>query len=181
MTRCALRIFADRVEIPLQDGTFAVVDLDDLDLARSRTWVAVHTSARRSMKYVVSAGGGCDRLHRLVLRAPAGIEVDHRDRDTMNCRRSNLRVATHTQNMRNRSRYRNNTSGFKGVYPFRGRWRAMIKGDDKRHCLGVHDSARVAAEAYDAAAIRLHGEFAALNFPRQIWSPSTDPTVPRDL
>jgi hypothetical protein len=46
---------------------------------------------------------------------PEGLEVEHIDRNPLNCQISNLRLATHAENMCNKSKYKNNTSGFIGV------------------------------------------------------------------
>ena len=98
------------------------------------------------------------------MRAPAGLDVDHIDGDGLNNRRSNLRACTHTENGRNRKLSKNNTSGLKGVNAREaGKWQAMIKTSGRILHLGVFDSKMEAAKAYDAAALRLYGEFARTN------------------
>ena len=89
-------------------------------------------------------------------------DIDHRDTDNANDRIDNLRLATDAQNLANRAAQSNNTSGFKGVNFDKqtGRWRAKIKAGGKFYDLGRHPTAETAAEAYAAAARRLHGEFA---------------------
>jgi len=44
---------------------------------------------------------------------------------------------------------------------------ARISHNGKRIFLGYFDDLEEAARAYDAAAIKLHGEFATLNFPEE--------------
>ena len=87
-------------------------------------------------------------------------EVDHINGDTADNRISNLRAATHQQNIANGKHRVNNTSGRKGVIPTNGRWRARIMVNSKTIHLGMFDSVDDAHLAYMNAA-RVHfGEFA---------------------
>lgn len=89
---------------------------------------------------------------------------DHENCNTLDNRRRNLRIATNSQNGANRERLSNNTSGYKGVSwdKRRRKWHAYIYFNKKQIHLGFFDTAEQAYEAYCAAAIRLHGEFARL-------------------
>jgi hypothetical protein len=108
---------------------------------------------------------GSKLLHRVILEAPEGMCVDHINGDTLDNRRSNLRLATHKQNMQNRKKH-NCKNPYKGVYEKRsGRYTAMIFDNSKLKYLGVFDSAEEAAKVYDARASIIFGEFARLNFP----------------
>ena len=88
--------------------------------------------------------------------------IDHINGDTLDNRLSNLREATHQQNLFNRGANKNNTTGYKGVRKTRSgqKYWAEIKIDRKSKYLGVFDSAELAHQAYCAAAAHLHGEFA---------------------
>src|SRR5215471_18008038 len=96
---------------------------------------------------------------------------DDREGDPNNNRRSNLRCrrptparaprkATSSQNCANKRRQQNNTSGFKGVVAYRGRWRAMITKNGRSTMLGPFETPAAAHAAYAAAARKLFGEFA---------------------
>jgi hypothetical protein len=98
-------------------------------------------------------------MHRLLLGEPAAI-VDHVNGDTTDNRRENLRLCSHTQNMQNRKVSRSNRSGFKGIYPDKGRWRAEIQANGIKHRLGSFETPEAAAAAYQVAAEKLHGAFA---------------------
>jgi hypothetical protein len=102
------------------------------------------------------------------MNAPAGLMVDHRNTNSLDNRRSNLRLATRAQNVQN-SQKRNikTTSRFIGVCLDKesGRWIAAITKEGKKVHLGRFDSEPDAAKAYDAAAKKYRGEFARLNFP----------------
>ncbi len=94
--------------------------------------------------------------------------VDHVDGDPRNERRSNLRIATGSQNMFNGRLRSSNSSGYKGVsyFPSRRKYRATIKIAYKQIHLGYYDNPEDAARAYDTAARFYFGEFACVNFPR---------------
>jgi hypothetical protein len=64
----------------------------------------------------------------------------------------------------NRRKQRNNTSGFKGVRAKGRRWMAEIQAGGVYEYLGRFDTPKEAAEAYDAASVRLHGEYGIRNF-----------------
>lgn len=158
-----LRVLADCIEITLSDGSLAYVDLEDRAIVEGRNWTAAkagntaYACRQDGPKYV--------RLHRLIIKAPDSVLVDHRDRDGRNCRRANLRCATRSQNKMNAVVHANSVSGLKGVGFHRktGKWQAEIKAHGARYYLGLFDTPGNAAKAYDDAAQRLHREFACTN------------------
>lgn len=166
------------VEIPLTRGKVTIIDDEDWPLVSQYTWGAFTSSGRRKPHWYATAttprheGGKSIRLHRLLLNAPKGVQVDHIDGDGLNNRRANLRLCTHGQNQQNRKAVVSK-SGFKGVRRIHKkpqwsiRWLATIKKDGRDRHLGSFDTAEDAARAYDRAAIQLFGEFAGLNFPAQ--------------
>jgi hypothetical protein len=117
-------------------------------------------------RILVSVDGRLQKAHRVIWKMMTGKEpphlIDHRDRNGCNNRWSNLRKATKSQNNMNSDTIpRHNTSGIRGVSFFSrtGRYRATIKKDGVSHHLGYFDSPEAAAQAYRAAALRLHGEW----------------------
>jgi hypothetical protein len=83
--------------------------------------------------------------------------------ETLDNRKSNLRMATRSQNNCNRGLRKDNTSGIKGVCPDPKRpgwWIAQIMHHKKGYNLGSFPDKEQAATAYKEAAIRMHGEFA---------------------
>ena len=105
------------------------------------------------------------KLHRLILDAPDGMDVDHIDHNGLNNTKENLRICTHMQNMANRKKNSNNKTGFKGVSLHRKKYRAQLRFNGERFSLGCYDTPEEAARAYDEKAKELHGEYANLNFP----------------
>lgn len=87
--------------------------------------------------------------------------IDHINRDPADNRFSNLRKASYTENNRNRSMARNNTSGYKGVnwHKYKNKWRAEIKVNNKAITLGYFDNALDAHCAYIQASKKYHKQF----------------------
>lgn len=99
-------------------------------------------------------------MHQVVLGNPEGI-VDHVNRNTLDNRRKNLRVVTHSENQMNRPAPKNNTSGYKGVHYHKRDKTFRVTICKKR--LGSFKTARSAARAYNKAAKDMFGKFALLN------------------
>lgn len=91
--------------------------------------------------------------------------VDHEDRNSLNDRIENLRLATYSQNRANATRSLNNKSGCKGVswYSRDGRWQTSIKVNGETIYLGLFDTPEEAHAAYCQAAIEHFGEYACLD------------------
>lgn len=149
--------------VPLTEGYVAIIDTVDCDRVAQYTWCAQSDTHRVYARARVN--GAFVRLHRFILYAPPGVDVDHINGNGLDNRRSNLRVCSHSQNMSNRARPSSNSSGYKGVSREGSRWRAYVTTDGHRMYLGTFDRPEDAARAYDNAASRLHGEFSQLNFP----------------
>ena len=107
-------------------------------------------------------------MHRMIMKPPKGMVVDHINCDGLDNRRANLRFATRQQNKCNtRPISRRCSSKYKGVFWARDRckWRAVVTSKGKRMNLGAFDNEVEAARVRDAAAKKYHGQFAWLNFP----------------
>lgn len=158
------------VEIPLTKGFVAIVDDEDADLVQEFKWYALvmRPNGIYAARTVWNKGNQrTEYLHRLLLNPPPGFHVDHKNRDTLDDRRENLRVATPRQNMANAPA---RSGRFKGVRPLKNIWTARITIDGRDRHLGCARSAEEAARMYDAAALEIYGEFALLNFPIEVQS-----------
>ena len=153
--------------IPLTRGLTAWVSPEDFRRVIKRKWCP---HRRRNGKVYAQTnmkiGGRWTRvlMHRFILGDEAGPLTDHEDGDGLNNTRGNLRLATRSQNQHNSGP---RCGRFKGVtwHKRAGKWLAQIMANRQHRYLGLYESEKVAALAYDAAAKELHGEFAYLNFP----------------
>ena len=163
--------------IPLTQGKFAKVDAADYDLLMQWKWYALWDSKMQSF-YAVRNGKRIGprylnarepqiRMHRTVLKLDMNCRfpVDHENHDTLDNRKSNLRLAGAAQNQMNARRRRDNTSGFKGVnWVERDKsWVARISHKGKRIPLGYYKTPEEAYAAYCSAAHIHYGEFARLS------------------
>lgn len=145
--------------IPLTKGYSATVDDQDYERVSQFNWNAALSKGKIYARRAQEPRG----MHRFILGVGPEVEIDHRDRNTLNNQRDNLRPCTHAQNVRNVGPRKDNSSGYKGVTwdKENNKWRAQIG----RVKLGRFSNVIEAAHAYDAKAKELYGEFAYLNFP----------------
>lgn len=164
-----LPIAAEIIEIPLTRGYIALVDAADDDLVNVPWRVLPGRRTNYAMRTAVIDGRRRTiQLHREIMARVVGRElfpneeVDHIHGNGLDNRRSELRLATREQNAHNMTKYRNNTSGYKGVCwdKRRGKWSVEIAIERKKRFLGYFDDIQTAASAYRQAADELHGEFA---------------------
>lgn len=151
--------------VPLTRGKQAVIDASDVHLVDGINWqarVGSHTTYAMSSKQTGPTKWIALIMHRMIVSAPDGMQVDHIDGDGLNNRRSNLRIVTAAQNAQNGKFRRNNKSGIKGVYwhKSKGKWDASITVNRKLIHLGQFAKIEDAASAYAEASARLHGKFA---------------------
>lgn len=155
-------------EIPLTRGKVAIVDDEDYERLNVHKWCVMRGGAAwYACRGTYTPGRGSHTLlmHRVILSAPRGVQVDHKNSDGLNNTRGNLRLATISQNGLNARIRKDNTTGYKGIWQSGLRWAARIRCQGKRMHLGVFSSPEAAARAYDKKALELFGEFARLNFP----------------
>jgi hypothetical protein len=138
----------------------AIIDREDVVKVKERKWCI------NDQGYVLSgAGKKRIKLHHLVYCKVPGIDIDHKNGNTLDNRKVNLRKSTHSQNLANRGLQRNNSSGFKGVTYDKSTfgWKARIQVNGKYVYLGQFKEKIKAAIAYNNAALKYFGEFAVFN------------------
>lgn len=160
--------------IPLPGGKYATVDDADYERLSKYNW---HTDGRYALRSTWKETGShsSTAMHREIMGAEPGQQVDHINHDRLDNRRANLRLATASQNQHNRrsvlmQKGKPTTSKYKGVCfnSTRGKWTASARLNHKTHWFGNYENEVDAARAYDAGARELHGEFVYLNFPDDI-------------
>jgi hypothetical protein len=151
-------------EIELTRGMITIVDDDDFELVSSYKWCIKNSSG---LLYAHRALKGVDiSLHRWLIDAPVGMDVDHINGNTLDNRRSNLRLCTRAENIRNSRKHMiaGVTSIYKGVRKCKHKWQALIVINRKTIIIGSKFvNEEDAAAAYNEAAIKYHGEYARLN------------------
>lgn len=154
-------------EIPLTRGFVALVDDEDHERLAQHRWFASVRAGGRRIEAVRIANRRKVAMHRVVMCAPPGSEVDHLQHRTedrvVDNRKANLRLASRSENSANRRKRSGTTSIFKGVsfHSRDRRWRAQIEDDH----LGYFTDEANAAYVYDLAAVARFGPFAVTNFP----------------
>lgn len=159
--------------IPITKGAHALVSPEDAELVSTWPWYLQSGGyAARTQRY----GPGAKKkrviyMHRLIMDAPDGFEVDHINGDRLDNRRENLRLATKSQQRRNAAKRSNSTRTYKGaVYnPHKGAkpWTARATKHGV-HSYGAYFATELeAAHEYDRLARALFGDRARLNFPEE--------------
>jgi hypothetical protein len=147
----------------------ALIDPSDVEKVTRWRWTVIGKYAYRPEM----VDGRLDHiyLHRFILDFPVGI-VDHINRNPLDNRRTNLRIVTQAQNLMNRGKNKNNSSGYKGVYKHSNAnvWVAEITKGRVKVRRACFPSAIQAAQAYDRWAREFHGEYACVNFSNEVSS-----------
>jgi hypothetical protein len=165
-----IRVEGNVAYVPLTKGYEAVIDVADVPLVEGVNWQARVMPKTVYAAYAKWMDGKKKSvyLHRVLMQASSGMEVDHKDGNGLNNRRrgkaGNLRFATKSQNQCNARMRSDNTSGFRGVYfdKRRGHWRMHVRIKGKSVVRGGFMNPESAAAAYAKASAELHGEFGRL-------------------
>ena len=163
-------------KIKLTRGKFALIDDSDFEWLSQWKWNAHNRNGK-----LYAARGKYERLgfykykmstismHREIMKAEKGQEIDHINGDSLDNRRGNLRITDRFGNCQNASLYKNNKSGYKGVHFVKDtqykkkKWVAYIQSNKKLQHLGYFATAKEAAQAYNKKAKELFGEYAKEN------------------
>ncbi len=151
-------------EIVLSQGKVALIDDGDFKRVnqfkwsvgkQNRGWCAVRKVQRdnKSVKFF---------MHRFILDAPKGLDVDHINGNTLDNRRVNIRICTRRQNQQNQLSV-HGLSKYKGVCWHHERWVARITVNNVRIHLGCFFLEEEAARVYDKAALEYFTEYAQTN------------------
>lgn len=148
------------------DRFVVLIDPEDYEIIVSHDWRLNRKKyeIQNQAYFQAAVKGKTIHLHREIMGCIHGDKkyVDHIDGNTLDCRKSNLRICTNAENIQNRKRNKNNTSGYKGVTfnKKEKKWLAYINANMKHYRLGSFNTKEEAHAAWIGAAKALHGEFA---------------------
>ena len=148
--------------IPLTQGKATLVSSTDFKRFGSLRWCAELKKDSGDFYAKRGVNGSTEYLHRAIMDAPNDMKVDHRNHNTLDNRRHNLRVCSNSENIRNRrGPNSNSTTGVRGVTfdKSRGKWAARIVVGGKKLHLGRFDKKSSAATAYAEANLKHYGSF----------------------
>lgn len=158
--------------ISLTKDLFAIVDDSDFAWLNQFNWF----SHRDKLKWyaVRKHDNKQEPMHKTIMNTPTGMTVDHINGNSLDNRRSNLRLATQQEQCFNRKkRVDKCSSRYKGVsYNKKCKlWGAYICKDKKQYHLGYFEDESDAALAYTVAAVKFFGSFASIDFtPEELQS-----------
>ncbi len=139
----------------------AIVDEEDFESLSKYSWFFNDKNG-----YTAKNNPKCDGIrkkeymHRFIMNAPKGMEVDHINGDKLDNRKCNLRICTRSENNGNMRKTRG-ISKYKGVvwHKTDKKWQAQLS----KKYIGYFNSEIEAALAYNEDAKKYFGEFAKLN------------------
>jgi len=146
-------VFADRVLVDLPGNKLLICNYEDLYLVETHTWycadgyAATNTSGSANQQY----------FHNLAMRhIPSDITVDHINRNSLDNRKSNLRLVDQRTQTINHGIKSTNTSGVTGVsYDKKSkRWVAQWQDKDGNWCCKCFSSKKYGNEGAKAKAIK---------------------------
>ncbi|SRR6266446_8725341 len=147
--------------IPLTQCKNAIVDCADFKFLSQWNWTA---SRHRNRFYAVRCENGVRFYMHRVLLAIESKETDHKNGNSLDNRRENLRSCTRSRNACNMPLSSVSTTGYRGVTRSGSRWQAQCTEGGKYFFLGRFADKQDAARAYDSFVKLRRGEFARTNF-----------------
>lgn len=158
--------------LKLTKGYYTLLDDEDYFLIKSKysEYKPISWCDKRNPVYIRASLCKYDKrerktvfiqVPRLIMNAPKGKVVDHINRDTLDNRKTNLRICGFSENIRNCKMRKNNTSGYRGVtYQKKSnRWNALIMVNRKSIYLGYYKTAKEASVAYQKFVKEKYGNY----------------------
>lgn len=145
-------------------GYKVLIDEEDYEKVMRFSWFVDKTNLNQGLIYFCHGTTSEKmRLHRYILGCIKNDknEVDHKNGNTLDNRKQNLRVCSHSQNSKNAKRSKNNKTGYKGVSWHKRDccYQARIGVNMKRVHLGYYNTPEEAYAAYCEASKKYHGEY----------------------
>lgn len=145
--------------IVLSDGKLSIVDWDDALWLQKHNWsVALYGRDWYSNGYINGKSIG---IGRAIMNPPQGKQVDHKNFNTLDNRRANLRICEDHQNKANRGLFKNSTTGFRGVHflKHRNKYKVTFRHMKVQYFLGYFTNIEDANNVYTEKSKAMNGEF----------------------
>lgn len=145
-----------------------MIDTEDVERVSQYQWAIFHVDKPKKNKQMIYSSTSDKRLpsthrilHRFVMNAPKGLQVDHIEGNTLDTRKSKLRICTSLENGQNKALSVRGTCGIKGVCWDKRteKWIAHIRVNYHHKTLGYFDTIEEAAECRRQAEIKYQGDF----------------------
>lgn len=146
------------------EGQYALVDEKDWhEMTYKKTWYGW-----RNKKSVYALWGKNVAMHRVVYgkckeALAKGESIDHKNGNTLDNRRENLRKASHSEQAHNKRKRGGCSSAYHGVGRNGKKWVGGVRKEGEYYGAGTHDTEEEAALAYNRIAKQVYGEKAQLN------------------
>lgn len=155
-------------QVKLNNGQVVLVDQEDFNDLKIHKWYLDHRgyAIRHEKKNEYrDRARKIIKMHRFIMKAKDGEFIDHINRNPLDNRKINLRIATNSQNQANSALFKSNKTGYKGVIKYNQKkpWAAQIHVQGKRVFKGMFNTKEEAALKYNELAKKYFGEFANLN------------------
>lgn len=140
-----------------------LIDLEDVEKCSKYNWsiCMYHSHRREDGDWWYASNTKIGLLHRFIMNAPKGVDIDHIDHNTEDNRKQNLRICSTVENSRNSRMQCNNTSGYKGVCwdKREDKWMAYLKINYGHKTLGYFTNLDDAIECRKRAELNTYGEY----------------------
>lgn len=138
-----------------------LIDLEDVEKCKKYHWTI--TDGYACYVYIKNKERVSLKLHKFLINVPEGKVVDHKNGNTLDDRKYNLRICTRIQNSWNRKKNSNSASPFKGVHKKGKSFEAYISCNKVKMYLGTFGNLDDAIKARKQAELKYFGEYSYLN------------------
>lgn len=151
-------VYGDITFVFTSNNNIILIDTEDFHLIKDYCWNITLNEYAQARD---CSNGSLVLMHRIITNAPNDKIVDHKNHNTLDNRKNNLRVCDYENNNANQLLSKNNTSGYKGVYwdKEKNKWEVKIGFKSKNLHIGYYENIKDAIKSRLQAEIKYFGEF----------------------
>ena len=153
--------------VPLSQGLCALINKEDYNIVKDYNWCAVKSGNAFYAQANIYKNGKRTVVKMHTLLKPNDYEIDHINGCGLDNTNDNIRIVSHTQNMKNHRGKNNSTSSYRGVswHSRANKWQAQaVDKNKKKVYLGLWKNEILAGLRLDMYNKQEHGDFSYLNF-----------------